>query len=252
LAGHVLIGRGDLLLDDLQVVLAGGELGALERVLAVVALEVQVADRVAGLDPVLAHQEVDGVDGLDVVGRARDRDVLVREDVRRPAREVQEQVLLLHVGQQRADDRGAEHQAEPDHVARELLVGGDGLLRVIARVLDLDLHLAAADPARLVLGVPVEVRALHHRLAVGREDAAEVREVAERDLLRARPRARLDRLLPRAGRLFLRSPLATRRHDQREHHREQSDTPHLTLSFRWTSPASPSRANSRTATIAAP
>ena len=30
----------------------------------------------------------------------------------------------------------AEHQAEPDHVPGHLLVGGDGLLRVIARVLD--------------------------------------------------------------------------------------------------------------------
>ena len=210
------------------------------------------------LTPLLAHQEVDRVDRLDVVGRARDRDVLGRQDVRRPAGEVEEHAVGLDRRQQRGDDRGAEHEAEPDDVAGELLVGGDRLLRVIARVLDLDLDLAAADPARLVLGVPVEVRALHLRLAVGGEDAAEVREVAERDRVRGGARAGLDRVGARPGTAaaLLGAALPARGDHERERDRHRTDetTAHATLSFRArrASPARPSRANSSTATIAAP
>ena len=54
LAGHVLVGRLDLLLDDGHAVLLGERLGALQAVLAVLALEVDVADLVALLEHALS------------------------------------------------------------------------------------------------------------------------------------------------------------------------------------------------------
>ena len=110
--GHVLVGRLDLLLDDLEAVLLGGVLDADQAALAVVALEVEVADRVALLEALVLHQPLDAVDGLDVVGRADDRDAPWRRAASAATRRRRASMLSFSKRrQQRGDDRRADDLA---------------------------------------------------------------------------------------------------------------------------------------------
>jgi hypothetical protein len=81
----------------------------------------------------------------------------------------------------------------------------DGLLRVIAVVLDFELDLSLADAALRVALLPEQLVGLRERLGQRSEDAAEVGQSAELDRGSSNPWARLDvsTAVPRRGLLPL-------------------------------------------------
>ena len=131
----------------------------------------------------------------------------------------------VSVGQQRSRDGRAEQLLEAEDVSREVAVLHDGLLRVVAVVLDLELDLAVADPALRVALLPVQLVGLGQGLGQRSEDAAEVGQRAELDGGVGHPRADLDVTARRRPTRFPRFPCCRRRRGRRPPARTASQMP---------------------------
>ncbi len=182
LGGHVVVGGLDLLLDDGESRLLRRVLRAGQGVLAVVALEVDMADLVALGDALLGEQVVDRVDRLDVVRGSDDPDVLAAEQIRRPGlRQDESLVLAVDALLDRRHERRTDELDEAQHLRLQLGVSGDGLLRVVAVVAHGQFDLALADAARGVGLLDPELLGLGDTLAERGVDPGHVGERTQRD-----------------------------------------------------------------------